>query len=126
LNRSAAILLIFVFAIIWLKPYVPYLDYAINKDYIAKELCENKDNPVMKCDGKCHLAKKIKEQSEEEKEPSKPTNPTKQENDVIPFLIESMETSFSITENVDEAAYKPRSLRTVWTDTSTPPPENLV
>lgn len=34
-----------------------YAYYAINKDYIKKQLCENKDQPELKCDGKCHLKK---------------------------------------------------------------------
>jgi len=34
--------------------------YQINKDYIAKNLCENRDKPKMKCCGKCYLRKQLK------------------------------------------------------------------
>jgi hypothetical protein len=34
-------------------------EYAINKDYIAKNLCENRDKPKLLCNGKCQLAKKM-------------------------------------------------------------------
>lgn len=50
-----------------LKPVLPVLDYIINYDYIAKELCENKAKPEMHCNGKCHLAKELAKASENEK-----------------------------------------------------------
>ena len=34
--------------------------YELNKDYIAKNLCENRDKPQMKCCGKCYLHKQLK------------------------------------------------------------------
>ncbi|MEZ5018396.1 MAG: hypothetical protein R2800_15150 [Flavipsychrobacter sp.] len=33
--------------------------YEINKEYIAAELCENKDKPQLQCNGKCYLKKQI-------------------------------------------------------------------
>ncbi|WP_310589633.1 hypothetical protein [Dyadobacter sp. CY351] len=38
--------------------------YHINKDYIARVLCENRDRPQLHCDGQCYLAKKLKAQEE--------------------------------------------------------------
>jgi hypothetical protein len=35
------------------------LEYELNKEYIAAKLCENRDLPVLKCKGKCQLAKKM-------------------------------------------------------------------
>jgi 5-methylthioribose kinase len=49
------------------KPAIPFLEYVINYDYIVKELCENKEKPALKCNGKCHLAKQLAKASEEEK-----------------------------------------------------------
>ena len=43
-----------------MKPILPYLDYAINFNYISTELCENKDKPELDCKGKCHLKKEIR------------------------------------------------------------------
>lgn len=50
-----------------LKPIIPVLDYIINYDYIAKELCENKAKPQMHCNGKCHLMKELAKASDDEK-----------------------------------------------------------
>lgn len=50
-----------------LKPIVPVLDYFWNYDYITSELCENKDKPIMGCNGKCYLMKELAKASESEK-----------------------------------------------------------
>ncbi|KFF10661.1 hypothetical protein [Flavobacterium hydatis] len=42
-----------------LRPVFPVLDYIINYDYIATELCENKNQPQLDCKGKCHLKKEL-------------------------------------------------------------------
>jgi hypothetical protein len=39
------------------------LEYELNKEYIAAKLCENKALPVLKCKGKCQLAKKMTAES---------------------------------------------------------------
>lgn len=36
------------------------INFKINQEYIARVLCENKDKPEMKCNGKCHLNKQLK------------------------------------------------------------------
>lgn len=46
-----------------------YVNFYINQDYIAENLCENKDKPVLQCNGKCQLAKELaKEEKKEKKE----------------------------------------------------------
>ncbi|WP_299106423.1 hypothetical protein [uncultured Tenacibaculum sp.] len=49
-----------------LRPIAPFVEYAINYDYIAKVLCINKDKPEMSCKGKCQLMKKLEQQQEED------------------------------------------------------------
>ena len=46
-------------------PLYPVLDYAMNKDYIARVYCENKEKPKMHCNGKCHLMKQLKKAAEQ-------------------------------------------------------------
>ncbi len=48
---------IYILAII--KPMLPILDYYVNYDYIATQLCENRDKPILDCNGKCYVAKEI-------------------------------------------------------------------
>ncbi len=48
--------------------YTPYIEFVFNKEFIAKVLCINKDKPELKCNGKCHLKKQVKENSDKEQE----------------------------------------------------------
>lgn len=42
-----------------LRPVMPIIEYALNKEYIAKNLCVNRDKPKSCCEGKCHLKKEL-------------------------------------------------------------------
>ncbi len=53
--------------------------FRINQDTIAQVHCENKDKPVLKCDGKCYLAKQLKKAEvsieREQEQPDAPVRP---------------------------------------------------
>lgn len=51
--------------IIALRPMMPLLDYAVNYNYIKKNLCENRSKPELLCNGKCYLKKEIAKASQE-------------------------------------------------------------
>ena len=53
--------------VLLLKPVLPFLEYAVNYDYITQVLCENKAAPELECNGKCHLMKELAKASEDEK-----------------------------------------------------------
>ena len=54
---SYLFLALYVFAMF--RPILPVIDYALNYDYIAERLCENKNKPILACYGKCYLAKEV-------------------------------------------------------------------
>jgi hypothetical protein len=41
----------------------------MNQSYIAETLCVNRDKPMMHCNGKCYLSKKITDQQKKEHSP---------------------------------------------------------
>ncbi len=45
-----------------IAPAFPIIEYLINYDFIANELCVNKDKPLLGCNGKCYLEKQVKKQ----------------------------------------------------------------
>jgi hypothetical protein len=47
-----------------IRPSLPYIEYAINKDYIERNLCIEKDNPDNSCHGKCYLHEQLNKQQE--------------------------------------------------------------
>lgn len=82
MKRIVVILIVVMF----LKPIFPVLDYVLNYDYIAKELCENKTKPELKCNGKCHLVNELAKAAEDEKPiNSDKKNNSKQEIEVLFF-----------------------------------------
>lgn len=63
LRKGFAIFFLCIYSLVVLKPLFPLVDYALNKEYIAKNLCENRNKPKMNCNGKCHLMKQLKKAS---------------------------------------------------------------
>ena len=66
--KIASILLI---SVVLFKPVMGVymvIDYELNKDYISKYLCENKDRSELKCEGKCYLMKKLRKSAAESEE----------------------------------------------------------
>jgi hypothetical protein len=59
-----AISFLVVYLVALLNPIAPYLNYNINKAEITKKYCENKDKPILKCEGKCHLKKQLEKSAD--------------------------------------------------------------
>lgn len=65
---------------------IPHLWYYSNYDHIAHELCENRHNPDMDCNGMCQLKKMVKKQYDHEDQQSAP--PVAQEQRITLFFAE--------------------------------------
>lgn len=59
-------LLLFSVAIQPFSREMTIMSFELNRDYIIKNLCENRDRPQLHCDGKCYLAKKLKAGQEQQ------------------------------------------------------------
>jgi len=70
---------IFLFAFQAFYQGLVYAYYVTNKTYIVEQLCENKDKPELKCDGKCHLRKVLAIQTEAETPENTPYLPSWEE-----------------------------------------------
>lgn len=68
LKTAAVILLLFGFFGETFSNWFIVIDYQINKDYIAKNLCENRDRPQLKCEGRCYLCKRLHKEAQKDKE----------------------------------------------------------
>jgi hypothetical protein len=62
MKAVAAIILMFLFSVQTCSTWLWVLDYQLNKDYIAQNLCVNKAKPKLHCNGKCQLSKKLAEE----------------------------------------------------------------
>jgi len=55
-----------------------YTAFYLNRNYIAKNLCENRNKPGMKCCGKCYLKKKLANQEKQDQSPNSKESKDKQ------------------------------------------------
>ncbi|KIC65246.1 hypothetical protein [Chryseobacterium taiwanense] len=50
---------IFIIFTIAIRPVLPLINYAVNYDYIVKNLCENRNVAQSTCKGKCYVEKEL-------------------------------------------------------------------
>ncbi|GAB3898800.1 hypothetical protein [Spirosoma agri] len=64
------ILIIYILLFAVLLPSISPLGtiayYQVNRDYIARVLCENRNRPELHCNGQCYLAKRLKAQQDKQ------------------------------------------------------------
>ena len=77
-----------------LRPAFPFLEYALDYEYISTVLCENKDKPELKCNGKCYLMQALAEASEKEADQKKKSTTSTIE--LLPFIIEVSEITIPV------------------------------
>lgn len=78
----AAISLLVIVLMQTFSSFLIEADFFMNQAYIAKNLCVNRDKPMMHCNGKCFLAKKLKEDGKSQTPASK-----SERFDVMPFFV---------------------------------------
>ncbi|WP_229216369.1 hypothetical protein [Dyadobacter sp. 3J3] len=49
-----------------ISPWGTIVYFRLNQEFIARTLCENREQPLAMCYGKCYLAKILKQQKEQE------------------------------------------------------------
>jgi hypothetical protein len=64
---SAIVLSIILFLSIFGQG-ITVVRFHIHKKYIASELCENRNRPMLHCDGKCVLSQKLKAQEKQQED----------------------------------------------------------
>jgi hypothetical protein len=65
-KRIVALLLFLAMQVPLMNQWGAVAYYRVNQDYIAKNLCENRDKPMLDCNGQCYLAKQLKAAEEKE------------------------------------------------------------
>ena len=58
-----------------IQPALPIIEYIVNYDYIVDELCENRDKPILTCNGKCYLEEQVKHQQNQNHDQKMPQVP---------------------------------------------------
>ncbi len=71
MKQAVAIWLIITLGIQTFSKLVIEFNFEINRSYIAKNLCINRDNPESTCKGKCYLKKKLAADEDQQQPASK-------------------------------------------------------
>jgi hypothetical protein len=66
MKSALALLLFFAMQLPLMNQWGAVAYYRVNQDYIAKNLCVNRDKPMLNCNGQCYLAKQLKAAEEKE------------------------------------------------------------
>jgi len=123
MKRIISIALLSFYLMTLIRVVFPYIDYFINKDYIASVLCENKDKPEKNCNGKCYLKKQIKKVQQEQPTDQNAPSSTKQiEKDQIYFSLEIPTNQVVFDFNNTAIAYV-FAVKVQCLDVPNPPPQ---
>ena len=68
LQRCTALLLLLAFMAMSFSQAVVEVNFYANQATIAKTLCENRDKPMMHCNGRCQLCKRLAKQDNQDKD----------------------------------------------------------
>ena len=66
-RQCTAFFLLLAFLASTFSKAVIVVDFYANRDYIAKNLCENRDKPMMHCCGRCQLRKRLAREDSQDK-----------------------------------------------------------
>ena len=84
--KIGALALVALFALILVKPVIPYIHYAVRKKFIIEEYCVNKPVPEKQCNGKCHLEKQVKKSVEDPKQNDMPLPSEREKEEILKYL----------------------------------------
>ncbi|HET6528570.1 MAG TPA: hypothetical protein VFG39_07435 [Balneolaceae bacterium] len=102
---------------------LPFVWYYSNYEYISQELCVNRHNPEMECNGSCQLEKMIKKKHHHNEEDAVPA--AVQEFRINLFFSEALDTS-PILASLSSSPYSyAGTFETLWFEEPLSPPPQI-
>ena len=118
LHKLTALLLLIIVAGSSFNKAIVLLDYSMNKNFIAAELCENRSMPKSCCQGKCFLKKQLQKE-----ESNKSTSGNSKEETNIQWFCEegSANNYYSSSDDLFFADYLLRNYSVLLSSVFHPP-----
>nr|WP_298995529.1 hypothetical protein [uncultured Allomuricauda sp.] len=118
----------FIF-IMLVKPLWPIAEYIINYNYIVTNLCENREQPQLQCNGKCYLFKLLAEENRQQED--NPFENQQQNNELIQLVYyvpqsDLQPTLVDIEQNITLWSYFDQMNTPPFINKPTPPPKTWV
>ena len=97
------------------------VDYVVRYDYYANELCENKDNEEMQCNGACQLNKNLTAVDQNKDE--RPSIPDNFKYDLSAFIVPNNDINISWNKWKSNAIFSYNNLyESIFSDNPSLPP----
>jgi hypothetical protein len=71
--RLLSFLLLLLYFTVMVRPFAPYVEFALHQKEIAATQCENRNRPEMHCNGRCYLMKRIQASQAQQELPALPS-----------------------------------------------------
>ena len=94
LQRITAIIIALSLLVQTMNKWVILASYYIQKDYIARNLCENRSKPQLHCEGKCCLKKRLAKEGKEQL----PTSRNQKTEQVVTLFCADLPLDFTLRE----------------------------
>jgi len=105
---------------------MPFIEYKINKERIAKVLCVNKDKTEMQCNGKCYLKKQLRKANNEQSEQSSPLPTYSKTEDLTTLLFEKKHQFINPIDIIKKIVPYANRYKFKWDNEIFHPPKPLV
>lgn len=88
MQKSISISFLLIILVYLVIPMLPYVDYTLDKEFIIKNICIERELVVNNCNGKCYLNKELKQaNSENDSNNNKSTPNSKTEFKQLHFIL---------------------------------------
>ncbi|TYP92129.1 hypothetical protein LX73_2379 [Fodinibius salinus] len=102
---------------------MPLTWYIANYDYITSELCVNRDNPDIDCDGMCQLEKKMHERQEKQAQTA-PHQRVERQARITLFFSNAVSLIADFNKNMQPVYIQDIKNYCLWfSEPSSPPPQ---
>lgn len=113
-----------LYCLTFLRTLSPYMDYALNQEFIAEVLCVNQDKPELQCNGKCYLKEKLEQEAAQEQQDQNSSRTSEKENLFVATVFAyEQPASFSNTPKKLNFAEPNLSVQDLTISIPKPPPQ---
>lgn len=124
MKKITRLLLALLYTALVMKPFAPYVEYTVLKDYISEVLCINQDRPELNCQGKCYLNKQVNKANDVD--PQSNQTPKPQKDIKLLSILVSCITGIEPAKNkLILFSQNLHFITDFYSDIPTPPPKKL-
>lgn len=120
MRLAALVLMVLLLSNVVLRPLVTITSFVIHQDEIAEELCENRMQPELLCNGKCYLKKELAKQFDDSNQEDEPAQTPLEELKFTLYFHEDI--NFEFLEKVQHEFHWKAFDSNGLVELNTPPP----